>query len=184
MSEYGEKQVPYLWLEHGKIDSYSSAEHFFFFFKYFDKQNRVCNFSSNYADTQGGGYDFDDLVIRAQYDRQDKNGWGLYGWGVEYRTVHYVGLEHARQMVKTLNRVEKGLERLEKKWGPPQSFSQYVIRVADIFKVEGILRKVDGKERMMTGQSHVMHEVSDASYAIGRLLNEYGYATKEMIYNA
>jgi hypothetical protein len=74
-----------------------------------------------------------DLRITAQFDHVATQ---PYGWRVEYHNVYAVELARAEAMVKTLRKIERGLERLRAEFGYPESFAAYVARVAKVLGVK------------------------------------------------
>lgn len=73
------------------------------------------------------------LEVRAQGDVKDDG--RLYGERVHYKTAYRVGLAEATEMTRTLRRVEQGVQRLNAKVGPPESFAAYLVRVAAALKI-------------------------------------------------
>lgn len=65
------------------------------------------------------------------------------GWTLEYENVN-AGLSEAQKMVKTLKRINNGLNRLTKRLGWPGSFAEYVLRLADVLKIKKEVRQVQG----------------------------------------
>jgi hypothetical protein len=53
-----------------------------------------------------------------------------YGWDVAYHQPYSVDLRAAERILKTLKLIEQRLARLEKLFGRPSDFGQYVARVA------------------------------------------------------
>lgn len=84
----------------------------------------------------GGSFDphaLEDLTVTAQADRASDD---AYGWRVEYSRPYSVDLRRAEQMAKTLRKVDAGLRRIEKRDGYPESFGQYLARVATVLGVD------------------------------------------------
>ena len=52
-----------------------------------------------------------------------------FGWGVSY-LAHRIELERAEAVVRVLRGIHKHLDKLAKAGGVPESFGQYVLRVA------------------------------------------------------
>lgn len=76
---------------------------------------------------------FADLCITAQLDRSSDD---PYGWSVEYRDIYSVNAERAEVMVKTLRKVNRGLEKMQAELGYAETFAGYVARVAKVLGVK------------------------------------------------
>jgi len=59
-----------------------------------------------------------------------------YGWEVAYRDVYKIGYARAQRMVATLHKVSNGLAKLERDMGAPQTFGDYMARVAKVLGVK------------------------------------------------
>lgn len=96
---------------------------------YINEAGELRNFTS-------GSFDYEalaDLAIRAQADSSG----AAYGWSVEYAQPYTVDLRIAEVMVKLLRKINKGLAKLDEKYGPAESYGHYVVRVADVLSVGG-----------------------------------------------
>lgn len=75
---------------------------------------------------------FADLEITAQLDqRSARDGQSLYGFNVQF-DVYRVRAARAKTLLDAFRKIERGLERLEQRFGPVTSFAEYVLRVADV----------------------------------------------------
>jgi len=62
----------------------------------------------------------------------------VYAFCCEYRDVYSVGVAKARRMAKTLDRIERGLAKLQESRGYVRGFGDYCGRVAEILGCTGI----------------------------------------------
>lgn len=69
---------------------------------------------------------YNDLAVTALCDESGR--W--FGSEVRYQQPYCVDLDRAAEMVLTLRRVRKSLERSEREFGHPESFPAYAMRVA------------------------------------------------------
>lgn len=76
---------------------------------------------------------FDGLTVSAA--AADDMGPGTYGWATEYKEARYVKLDQAERMVKVLRKVERGLAKLTERYGYPEFFTAYLLRVADVLGI-------------------------------------------------
>lgn len=88
--------------------------------------------------------EFDNLQVTCQFNVNEMNvdeqkPESLYAWNVEYRNQYGLNAAKINQMAKTLNRIDKGLTKLQAEWGYASDYANYVMRVA---KVLGVSRVV------------------------------------------
>lgn len=88
-------------------------------------------FLRNYTDSWGDE-PMADLRISAQADYVSED---AYGWRVEYAQPYSVDLRRAEMMVKTLRKVQRGLDRMERDLGYAESFGAFVARVGKVLGV-------------------------------------------------
>lgn len=84
------------------------------------------------------GFDADplgDLHVSAQLDGGTANE-QAYGFKVEYREAFSVDLARADAMLKTLRKVERGLERIRSELGYAESYPAYLARVAKVLGIK------------------------------------------------
>jgi hypothetical protein len=113
-----------------------------------------------------------DLVIGAQYDgatteRQP------YGWEVEYRDVYSANLRRVEAMVKTLRKVERGLEKLRAEWGYPDSFAAYVVRVGKLLGTSEFGYKAAGNDSSYDSNEYRWTDADGLRYRIQALVAEH-----------
>jgi hypothetical protein len=72
-----------------------------------------------------------DLVVNAQANPGDGS---YYGFTVRYQNVYSVDLWRAKQMVRTLQLVEKRLEAIRNVRGAARTFGEFVGRVLEVFE--------------------------------------------------
>jgi len=86
-----------------------------------------------YGETDRAGWipedALNDLVIEASIATDMES--TTYAWGVAYLQPYHLDLYRARAMVKTLETVQRKLDRLTARYGEPADFGQYVARVAE-----------------------------------------------------
>jgi hypothetical protein len=83
------------------------------------------------------------LEINSQGDQEDRS--RMYAWDVRYRNIFAVDVTMANKMVKTLTKLNRGLQRIDTKRGSPSSFGDYVGRVAEVIGATKILHRVPGQ---------------------------------------
>jgi hypothetical protein len=67
----------------------------------------------------------------------------LYGWGLEYRSIHSLDLREAQQYTRFLERTQRGLDKLKGAYGSVHAdFPAWVVRVATVLKVRYLIKKV------------------------------------------
>src|SRR5690242_2210905 len=59
----------------------------------------------------------------------------LYGYRVEYSAVASIGLERAETMTKALRKIQRSLARATESRGQPNSFAEYLARVAAALRI-------------------------------------------------
>ena len=87
--------------------------------------------------TPDKGIDFHRLEISCQMDDHNDH---PYAMRIAYDGTD-IELRKAKAMVRSLQFIDKGLERLEQKYGYVQGFSEYMFRIADILKVQHYIIK-------------------------------------------
>jgi hypothetical protein len=66
------------------------------------------------------------LAARCQID--GSSGSESYGWSVEYRNLYSVRLEDAARILKTLQTIDRRMDKMTEREGQPRSFGQFVNR--------------------------------------------------------
>lgn len=127
---------------------------------------------SDYVDTRP--LDLASIETRI-YGHEDKTGRRVYDfWHMEYRDVYSVDLDRARKMAATLATIERRLERLNNRFGPPESFASYVIRLAQVIGVRVFACQRDPRHRRADGFEHtITRDAGQAAYAIRRMIAEW-----------
>lgn len=74
------------------------------------------------------------LAVTAQADTDNDSPW--YAVNVEYSQPHSVGLAQAEKMVATLRKIERGVHRLEDRFGRAQDVTQTVAYLSQVVGVE------------------------------------------------
>ena len=81
------------------------------------------------------------LRIRCQQDPRNLN---PYGHQIEYHDMYTINLRSAERMLKTLKKINRGIDRLYAKFGPENSFSDYAVRIANICKIDTFVTQTNG----------------------------------------
>lgn len=75
----------------------------------------------------------DDLFAQGLIDGSDSAGEGrVWAQICEYRHIHSLDLKRGQACVNTLQRLERGLSRLQSRRGYPTDFADYLMRVAEV----------------------------------------------------
>jgi hypothetical protein len=111
-------------------------------------------------DTINGFPLLNNLQITSQGTNKDRD--RVYGFEVRYRDVYAIDLSLAEKMVKTLRKVNAGMDKLTAKRGyvGPGNFGEYVGRVAEVIGATKILYVQDRPRR----SSWLMHD--DVDYTV------------------
>lgn len=126
-----------------------------------------------------GGYRGDednalaDLRITAQHDSTTAFGGQPYGWRVEFRDVFAVDLVRAEAMVKTLRKVDRGLAKLDEKWGSAQTFDAYVVRVGSVLGVKRYGYRADKDMFVATGDQYRWGDANTMIYQLNHLVVDF-----------
>lgn len=78
-----------------------------------------------------------------------KSGQSSYGWTTDFHQPFSVPLERSRSMVRVLSRIERQTNRLTQTLGKPESFAQYVLRVAKVLRVSTFVVFTDDPKPML-----------------------------------
>jgi hypothetical protein len=98
----------------------------------------------------------------------------LYSFSLRYFQLYSVDLSEARQMAKTLETIEKRVEKLNDKYGRLTTFAQYVARIVDAIGAEGIvIRNDEERKRRMGGEVWRVRDVKQGLYEIDMLEHEW-----------
>lgn len=118
------------------------------------------------GDDYGDGLLYGGLEARCQGDDRSQlraGGEGpVYGFDVEYHEeYHSVGLRRCRRMLKTLEKVERGMGRLTETRGYVKSFGEFVGRLAEVLGCEGIAMEKDQRAQLRTGERWEWTNIGD-----------------------
>lgn len=130
----------------------------------------------------GSGHPLDDLEVSCQYD--EKSPEKLYAFSVEYRS-YSVNLDWARVIVKTLEKIEKAMQKLETEWGQPADYGAWVIRVMRVLGIEKVMYQFSGHY----GKEYRTWSVTDVSWLVKEEIEKgrkayqkkYGIVTEETV---
>jgi hypothetical protein len=98
------------------------------------------------------------LEARCQGDDQSRtraragDAEAVYGFDVEYREPYSIGLRKARRMLKTLEKIDRGLDKLSETRGYVRNYGEYLGRLAEVLGCAGMAFQRDERGRSMTGQ--------------------------------
>jgi hypothetical protein len=107
----------------------------------------------------GGDHDgLADLSVSAQNDpdnaRSDRAP-TAYGWSAAYSAPHRVTLRRAEAMHRTLAKIDRRTERDAERYGYPQTFAAYLLRVAAALAVDTFLvKETDDGSGWYSGQTY------------------------------
>lgn len=83
----------------------------------------------------GDQHPLDNLMVRCQMDNKRQDETITYAWRVVYGDLYMVNARRAKMMFDTLSFIERGLVKLNDKFGYPVTFGQYVVRVLNVLGV-------------------------------------------------
>jgi len=112
-------------------------------------------------------YLFADLVIDCQLDVNGaREGQDPYGYRVEFDHVGHVNRERVEAMLAAFRRIDRGLERLDRRFGSPKGFSDYVARVADVLGVKRFCEMTTPESRFYTDSGFRWYGVDVFQYRV------------------
>jgi hypothetical protein len=124
-------------------------------------------------DTYGDGYLWSGLRSSCQGDessmKRDRE--PVYGFDVEYHDVWSIDVRKCRRMIKTLERINKGLHKLAEQRGAVGSYGEYCGRLCEVIGCVGIAMKRDPKydySQTYSWSSTIGDGVNDVNNAIWR----------------
>lgn len=79
-------------------------------------------------------------VISCQGDREAEH---LYGFQCEMRDMYSVSLAQAKEIVKVLSKIERGMKKLREEFGEHTCFADYLLRVASVLRIKSFI--IDGE---------------------------------------
>jgi hypothetical protein len=95
----------------------------------------------------GLGSGIEDLVITCQNDRDNAtSGKRSYGFQARYEGFIVADSERVVGMYQQLRQIDRGLEKLDAKYGPATDFATYLLRVADVLGVTRFVVTRDGQK--------------------------------------
>lgn len=139
---------------------------------YITSAGEIRNYSSSGFDSEP----LADLIVRASYDPKLTSPGTTYAWATEYKDVYSVDLRRAEGMVKTLRKVDRGLERAQMEWGHPDTFAAYAMRVAKALGIKTYGYKADGRSNFYDGNDYRWVGAADLQYRINHLIAEHDKA--------
>jgi hypothetical protein len=76
----------------------------------------------------------DGLTVQGLIDDSDDAREGqVWTQTYDYKVIHRLDLEHAQACVKTLRRLERGLDKIRERRGYATDFADFLMRVAEVF---------------------------------------------------
>jgi hypothetical protein len=118
-------------------------------------------------------YMWQTLEIFCQMDDQDHGPIVpyTYGWEIRYKP-YAVDRVEAKKMVKTLDMLYHGLKRLEEKLGYPNTFQEWVARIALILKVKGLFSRHSPQAKSMTGYDFKIDQAKYIRTQVGFVISQ------------
>lgn len=98
----------------------------------------------------------------------------VYGYDrLDYHDCHSVELRKAKRMVKTLERVERGLAKFSETRGYCRSYGEYLGRLAEVLGCIGMAFMQTPKRRNMSGQDYRWMTVGDGVNEANNLIYQW-----------
>lgn len=139
---------------------------------YLNEDNEYRSYDGGNAYAGDWNLEYGDLRIEASHDPSLTLN-QTYGWRVEYRDVFAVNIARAEAMARTLRKIERGLAKLDAKWGTPDTFAAYVIRVASVLKVTSFGHEQTAEARAMTGERYRWGDAETLKWQIANRVAEF-----------
>jgi len=122
--------------------------------KYENSRRLPYGLDDDYSD----GLKYSDLRTSCQGSEDSQRRTGeqepVYGFAVEYRECYRLDLRTVKRMAKTLERIDKGLEKLSEARGYVRSYGEYAGRVAETLGCAGIVMERAQTAARMTGERY------------------------------
>ena len=108
---------------------------------------------------------YESLQFEGQLDAKSEL---IYGFrGLEYSDIHTVSLTEAVQMVKTLTRINRALDKIDDQYGHSESFQDKIVRLASVLKVD--IAFTEHNEGAARYSDMGYHFTADRNYTKGRI---------------
>lgn len=128
-------------------------------------------------DTYSDGPLYSGLRISCQGDTQSRTGADgrepVYGLSCEYHDVYSVDLRKARRMIKTLEKIDRGLNKISEARGYVRTYPDYVGRLAEILGCKGLCLQRTEKSAAMSGHLWQWETVGDGVNKIANLIYQW-----------
>lgn len=95
--------------------------------------------ADGYTGFTPGGLQNLDIYCQMNRVNDDRFGFPAYAWEYSYRQCWSINLERAKDMVKTLTKLERSLAQVEERDGRCTTYGQYVHRICRALGVEQVL---------------------------------------------
>ena len=131
-------------------------------------------------DSYSDGILYSGLRARCQ-GTDDKRGGArepVYGFDVSYQDQYAVDLRQARRMVKTLEKIERGLAKMTETRGYVRSWGEYCGRLAEIFGCKGIVIQKSAEAERRSGYRWDVQTVGDGVNRINGLVTAWQHASE------
>ena len=114
-----------------------------------DRYESGSRFPYGLDDTYGDGHLWSGLETYCQGDAQSasRDRDAVYGFSAEYRDVYTVDVRKARRMIKTLEKIERSLNKLSEARGYVQNYGDYCGRVAEALGCQGMIFERSTQDR-------------------------------------
>jgi len=112
-----------------------------------------------------------DARSRQRADENAGESGPVYGFGTEYHDVFRLDLRRVRRMQKTLEKVEKGLEKLREARGYVRSFGEYCGRLAEVMGCKGVVIARGQRQQVTSGLGWDWMSIGDGVNRINQLIH-------------
>jgi hypothetical protein len=149
------KEKVQLWLQVTEKSDWSFGEHYYHQYARVVTQKFEDRHWVPYGvdDTYGDGPFYSYLTASCQGDEKSalRSNEPVYGIDVEYREMFTVDLRKAKRMVKTLELIRRGLDKLTAQRGYTRSWGEYLGRLAEVLGCEGLTIQLTANSESVRG---------------------------------
>ena len=147
----------------------------------FYESGKVRNCSGRFSD-EAQSSDFHNLTVYSQGNDDDLSrdgGRRLYGFEVRFAETR-VTLENVKRMHQTLSHIQKGMDRLDLKFGRADGYAQYLARICDVLEISSSVWTTD----IAAGSSYDdctwrMADISDMVYRVDSWIYAWAHPKSE-----
>lgn len=91
-----------------------------------------------FGDDQHGSLADLRISCQGEGDSREK---GVYAWDAEFHPTGGIDLARAKAMHKVLEAIQRKTQQMDKEWGRPQTYGQYVLRIAKAIGAKEMIRQ-------------------------------------------